>query len=96
MAKTAIMSDIADKTGLTKKQVGEVFEALAALVASELKSKGVFKIPNLVQVKRVHQAARAARQGPKPGSPGETVMYKARPARHVVKVRALKALKDKV
>jgi nucleoid DNA-binding protein len=93
LSKSALMSDLADKTGLTKKQVGEVLEALTAAIASELKSKKVFALPGLVKIKLVNQAAKPARMGRNPAT-GEQMMFKAKPAKSVVKVRALKALKD--
>ena len=40
MSKSQIVSGIADATGLTKKQVGSVFEAMAAQIKKSLSNRG--------------------------------------------------------
>ena len=94
--KAQLMSQIASETDLTKAQVESVFEALEAKMVQNLKRYKAFTVPGLLKVVSVHKPATAARMGPKPGSPGEMVQYKAKPARQMVRVRVLKGLKDQV
>jgi nucleoid DNA-binding protein len=91
------MSYIADQTGLTKKDVGSVFEALSGLIKRDLKKNGpgIFSVPGLMKIKVVRKPATKARKGINPFTKEETV-FKAKPARNVVKIVALKALKDMV
>ncbi len=88
---------IADKTGLTKKDVGAVFDTLGALVKRDLRrtGPGVYTVPGLMKIKVVRKPATKARKGVNPFT-GEPMTFKAKPARNVVKVLALKALKDMV
>ena len=88
---------IADKTGLTKKDVGAVFESLNTLIKRDLKrtGPGAYTVPGLMKIKVVRKPATKARKGVNPFT-GEPMTFKAKPARNVVKVLALKALKDMV
>lgn len=95
--KSEAMSYIADQTGLTKKDVGSVFETLSGLIKRDLKKNGpgVFSVPGLMKIKVVRKPATKARKGVNPFT-GEDTIFKAKPARNVVKIAALKALKDMV
>ena len=94
--KTEMLTLIAEKTGLKRKDVSTVFDELAVLIKRDLKSgPGVFNIFGLMKVKVVRKPATAARKGINPFTK-EEVMFKAKPARNVVKVLPLKALKDMV
>ena len=94
--KTEMLTTIAEKTGLKRKDVSAVFDELAVLVKRDLKSgPGVFNIFGLMKVKVVRKPATTARKGINPFTK-EEVMFKAKPARNVVKVLPLKALKDMV
>ena len=94
--KTEMLTLIAEKTGLKRKDVSAVFDELAVLIKRDLKSgPGVFNIFGLMKVKAVRKPATAARKGINPFTK-EEVMFKAKPARNVVKVLPLKALKDMV
>ena len=95
--KSESFSYIADKTGLTKKDVGAVFDSLSALIKRDLKRSGpgVYTVPGLMKIKVVRKPATKARKGTNPFT-GEPMTFKAKPARNVVKVLALKALKDMV
>lgn len=97
ISKTEILKSLADSSQLTKKQVGGVLDALAALVGKNIgkKGPGVIALPGLVKIRVVHKPATAARKGvPNPFKPGELMDVPAKPARRQVKVQALKALKD--
>ena len=95
MSKTEVMNALSEKTGLSKKEVSAVLEGLAELVNNSLSKKGsgVFNLPGLAKFKVVRKPATKARKGINPFTK-EEVMFKAKPARRVIKVRPLKALKD--
>jgi len=94
-SKSQIVANIAEKTQLSRKQVSSVFEALAGEVKSAVgkKGPGVFALPGLLKIMVVVKPATAKRVGINPFTKQEQV-FAAKPARRVVKVRALKALKD--
>ena len=95
--KSQIMTALADKTGLAKKDVQAVFDELSGLIKKDLgrRGPGQFTISGLVKLKVVRKPATKARKGINPFS-GEEMMFKAKPARNVVKDLPLKALKDMV
>lgn len=96
--KTEIYSNIADATGLTKKQVGEVFDALDVQIEKALTGRGapkMFSLPGLCKITLQHKPATKEREGINPFT-GEPTIFKAKPAKTVVKVRPLKKLKDMV
>lgn len=93
--KSEVLSHISEKTGLKRKEIGAVFDELGGLIKRDLKSVGLFNVVGLMKVKVVHKPAQPARKGINPFTK-EEVMFKAKPARNVVKVLALKSLKDMV
>jgi len=94
--KSESLTYIAEQTDLTKREVGEVFDALAKLMKRDLKrGPGVYTVPGLMKVKVVRKPATRARKGVNPFT-GEEMMFKAKPARNVVKVLPLKGLKEMV
>lgn len=97
--KTEILTNIANATDLTKKQVAAVLDALAAQIKKNLGSRGpgAFAIPGLLKIEKKRVLARKAKKGvPNPFKPGELMDVAARPAYNKVKVRPLKNLKDMV
>jgi nucleoid DNA-binding protein len=96
-SKSAVFQHLAETTGLTRKQIANVFEELTTLIKRDVgkKGPGVFALPGLLKIKRVHRPARPARQGRNPAT-GEPMMIKAKPATTVVKALALKNLKEMV
>jgi nucleoid DNA-binding protein len=97
--KTEIYASIAETTGVAKKDVGTVFDALVDEIAKALSKKGsqAFTIPGLCKIVVQHKPAQPAKKGvPNPFKPGELMDVAAKPAKNVVKVRALKKLKDMV
>jgi len=96
--KSEIMNNIAETTGHTKKEVVAFFEALTAEIEKNVGKKGgpgQFTIPGLCKIVVQDKPALPKREVRNPGT-GEMVWAKPRPARKVVKVRALKGLKDMV
>jgi len=91
--KSEILSHLSDKTGLKRKEVAAVFDELANVIKKDLKSAGIFNVMGLMKIKVVHKPAQPARKGINPFTK-EEVMFKAKPARNVIKVLALKSLKD--
>jgi len=97
--KTEILTNIAEKTELSKKEVAAVLDALADEIRKNLGSKGpgAFAIPGLLKIEKKKVPARPARKGvPNPFKPGELMDVAARKAYSKVKVRPLKNLKDMV
>lgn len=95
--KSQIYTDIATSTDLSRKQVASVFDAMASMIKKDMGNKGpgIFTVPGLMKVKRINKPATKAREGVNPFT-GEKMMFKAKPARNVVKVQPLKNLKAMV
>jgi nucleoid DNA-binding protein len=95
--KSQILNDLADATGLTKKQVASVFEAMSDVIKKDLSKRGpgVFTIPGLLKIRVQDKPATKERPGINPFTK-EPMIIKAKPARRVVKATALKALKEMV
>ena len=72
-----------------------VLASLTETGHSELKKRGMFMLAGFAKFSLKHKPARKARKGINPFT-GEEMMFKAKPAHNVVKVRALKALKEMV
>lgn len=97
MSKTEVVSGIAEETGLTRKQVNSVFEAMAGQIKKSIgrRGSGAYTVPGLMKLTVVRKPATKARKGINPFT-GEETIFKAKPARNVVKIRPLKGLKDMV
>lgn len=98
-SKSEVTNNIAETTGLSKKEVVAVMEALSSEIKKSLSSKGpgVFAIPGLVKIEKKKVPAKGAQKNvPNPFKPGEFRDIPAKPASTKVKVRALKNLKDMV
>lgn len=97
MTKTEMIAALAESTGLTKQQVVSVFDELAKLIEKELgeEGAGTFNLSNLLKVKVVRKPATPERKGINPFTKEETV-FKAKPAKNVVKLVPLRGLKDLV
>jgi len=95
--KTQILDAVAEETELTRKQVGAVLDALVGVIEQHVKKNAVgeFTLPGLLKIVTVKKPAKKARKGINPFT-GEEMMFKAQPAKTVVKVRPLKKLKDMV
>ena len=95
LTKGQVVAAIAEATGLAKKQVACCFAALADVIKKQVgkTGPGVIAVAGLMKITVQHKPAVKARKGINPFTK-EEVMFKAKPARKVIKVRALKALKD--
>ncbi len=87
MTKSQIQAALAEKVGLTKKQVGTFFDELAKLAYKE--AKNTFTLPGLGKLVLVNRAARIGRNP----ATGEQIQI---PAKKVVKFRVAKAAKDAI
>ena len=96
-SKGEFFMTIADQTELSRKQVASVFETMGKILAADLgkSGPGVCNVSGLMKVMVVRKPAVKARKGINPFTKQE-VMFKAKPARNVVKIRALKTLKSMV
>ena len=95
-SKSEIVTGISESTGLSRKDVTAVMEALGNEIKKALgdRGAGVFAIPGLVKIEKKKVPARPARKGvPNPFKPGELMDVPAKKASVKVKVRPLKALK---
>ena len=97
MTKSAIVNEIAENSGQTKKQTSSVFDELEILIERHIKKNGAgkFILPGLMKVEVKRKPATKARKGINPFT-GEETIFKAKPARNVVKIRPLKKVKDMV
>jgi len=98
-SKTEILANVAEATGLSKKEVAAVLEAYTKEITKSLgkKGPGVFAALGLVKIEKKLVPAQKAQKGvPNPFKPGELMDRPAKPASQKVKVRALKLLKDAV
>lgn len=93
--KSEVLTQISKDTGLSRKQVGEVFESMNGVVKKSLKGNGLFTLPGLLKMKVVKKPATKAREGINPFT-GEKMMFKAKPASKKVRIAALKSLKAMV
>jgi nucleoid DNA-binding protein len=96
MTKAQIMSELSDKTGLTKREVQAVFEGLRELIKQQLgkRGPGEFVLPDLVKLKLKDVPAQKNKKFRNPGT-GE-VFYKDVKATKKLRATPLKKLKDLV
>lgn len=94
-SKSEILKSVSETAGISRKQASSVFEALSGLIKINLgkKGPGTFVVPGLMKINVITKPATKARMGINPFTKQEQ-MFKAKPARKVIKVRPLKALKD--
>jgi DNA-binding protein HU-beta len=89
MTKAATVSHLASKTGLTKKQVVGLIDEVQALAVKEAKRSGAFVLPGIGKVVLSNRKARMGRN-PQTGEPIKIA------AKRVVRIRAVKVLKDAI
>ena len=90
MSKSQLIEKIATTTEVSKKEVKGVMEALVDVGHKELKKNGVFLVPGFAKFVVVKKPATKARKGTNPFT-GEEMMFKAKPARKIVRARPVKA-----
>ena len=97
LTKAQLLTTLAEETGLAKKECALVLDELSNVVHRHLKKRGAgtFTLPGMFKIKTQRKPATKARKGINPFT-GEEAMFKAKPARNVVKITALKKVKDMV
>ncbi len=95
MTKTDFLAAVADKSGLTKKDVGAVLDAVLDVAVGELKQGNEVTLPGIAKLKAVHKPAVPERDGIDPFTK-QPKHYKAKPAATKVKLRAVKAINEAV
>ncbi len=95
--KSEVFGGLADSSDMTKKQIATIFDSLGGMIKKDLgkRGPGTFTVPGLMKIKVVRKPATKSRKGINPFTKEEMV-FKAKPARNVVKVLALKGLKSMV
>lgn len=95
--KSEVLTIISDHVGISKKEAAQVFDVMGDMIQADLKKGncGAFNVPGMMKVMVQRKPATKARKGINPFT-GEETVFKAKPARNVVKVRPLKGLKDRV
>lgn len=94
-SKSEVLTAAAEHAGVSRKQAAAVLESLTEQIKRNVgkKGPGVFTVPGLMKISVINKPAVKARKGINPFTKMEQ-MFKAKPARRVVKVRPLKSLKD--
>ena len=95
LTKTQIHTELAERTELSKKDVALVLEKLEELISESLSKKGpqAFTLPGLLKIAVKTRAKTPKKKGINPRTQ-EEIWISAKPERKVVKVTALKKLKD--
>ena len=96
MTKSELIEKItAEHSELSKKHVKGVIESLATVGYKELKKNGTFVVPGFAKFVVIKKPATKERKGINPFTKEPTV-FKAKPARKIVRARPVKAAKDAV
>jgi DNA-binding protein HU-beta len=95
MTKSQLIEKIAEDTELGKKDVKGVIESMVTVGHKELKKTGVFLVPGFAKFVVIKKPATKERKGINPFTK-EPAVFKARPARKIVRARPVKAAKEAV
>lgn len=98
MSKSELIQRLVEVSGdeqLTRKSVKGLLEALCEIGYKEMKKTGAFLVPGFAKFVVIKKAATKARKGVNPFT-GEPTVFKAKPARKVIKARPVKAAKDAI
>jgi DNA-binding protein HU-beta len=97
MSKSALIQKIAAQYAnkMKRKDVKTVIESLAEIGYKELKKSGAFVVPGFAKFVVIKKPATKERAGINPFTKEPTI-FKAKPARKIVKARPVKAAKDAV
>jgi DNA-binding protein HU-beta len=95
MTKSELISQIAERCELKKSEIKGVMETLAAVGYRELKKNGSFLLPGFAKFVVIKKPATKERKGINPFTKEPTV-FKAKPARKIIRARPVKAAKDAV
>ena len=95
MSKSELIQKLADEHSdkLTRRDVKALLESLCTVGYKEMKKNGMFLVPGFAKFVVVKKPATKARKGINPFT-GEPTVFKAKPARKIIKARPVKAAKD--
>jgi nucleoid DNA-binding protein len=96
-SKGDVYRTIAQHVGIHRRDVAAVFHAMTHMIRADLSKSGagVFKVPGLMRITVKRKPATKARMGVNPFTK-EQMMFKAKPARNVVRIRPMKTLSQMV
>ena len=95
LSKSQLIERIATTTEMSKRDVKNVMDTLVDVGHKELKKNGLFLVPGFAKFVVVKKPATKARKGVNAFT-GQEMMFKAKPARKIVRARPVKAAKDAV
>jgi DNA-binding protein HU-beta len=97
MSKSELIQKIATELSknMTRRDVKAVIESLATIGYKELNKSGAFVVPGFAKFVVIKKPATKERAGINPFTK-EPTMFKAKPARKIIKARPVKAAKDAV
>ena len=95
LSKSQLIGKIAAATELSRRDVRIVMDSLVEVGHKELKKSGLFIVPGFAKFVVIKKPATKARKGTNPFT-GEAMLFRAKPARKVVKARPVKAAKRAV
>ena len=95
MSKSELIQKIAAEHSMARKDVKAVIELLATIGYKELNKSGAFLVPGFAKFVVIKKPATKERSGINPFTKEPTI-FKAKPARKIIKARPVKAAKDAV
>lgn len=97
LTKSQTVEHLSTVTGVKKKEVANLLEAIVNLMEAHLSKKGPgeMNFAGIFKCRVIHKPATKARQGVNPFT-GAPMTFSAKPARNVIKIRPLKKLKEVV
>jgi DNA-binding protein HU-beta len=97
MSKSELVQKIAEQhaNNMTRKDVKGVIDSLAEIGHKKLKKTGAFFVPGFAKLIVIKKPATKARKGINPFTKEPTI-FKAKPARKIIKARPVKAAKDAI
>ena len=98
ITKSELFQQLADTSGLSRAEVKKVYEALEAVIQKQLgkKGSGVLTLPGLFKLRAVRKPAEKGGKEYFNRLTGQTALTKAKPARTMVRARALKGLNESI
>jgi nucleoid DNA-binding protein len=95
MTKAQLAKMLADSSGVSASQASDILDQLSSIAIEQTNSTGSFTVPGLVKITKSVKAATPEKKMMSPLTKQE-ITVKAKPARNVVKVKPIKALKDSI
>ncbi len=95
LTKSQFVAEIAKDSEQTNALIKRVMESFERVIEAELRAERPVSVNGLFKIKIKHKPKTEARMGTNPQT-GEPMQYKAKPAKKVVRISALKKLKEMV